>query len=83
MTPMCDCSACRDLLTECGDELFAFYSRRLLVRGWAGSMSAAERAYVRRHRSAAQQQAAEAARRRALECRTKPPLTGLQTRKNA
>ncbi len=49
----CHCSACRALLDECGPDLIDFYRRKLLVRGWAGVMSGAERAYARAHRSEA------------------------------
>ena len=44
------CPACEGLLAECGPELWPLYSRKLLLRGWAGSMSPAERAYVKAHR---------------------------------
>lgn len=49
----CPCRACADLLAECGEH-FAMYADRLLQRGWAGTMSPVERAYVVAHRSEAQ-----------------------------
>jgi hypothetical protein len=47
------CTVCDDLLAECGSELFPLYSKKLLIRGWAGRMSPVERRYFRRHRSGA------------------------------
>lgn len=55
----CGCQACADLLAECGEH-FPLYSRKLLIRGWAGTMSIVERTYVRAHRSEAQQARAAA-----------------------
>lgn len=60
----CDCRACGELVEECGDELLNFYRRKLLIRGWAGVMSQAERTYVRAHRSEASRKQAEASARR-------------------
>lgn len=57
------CEACRLLHDECG-ELFGHYSRCLARRGWAGVLSATERAWVRAHRTEAQQRAATAFRQR-------------------
>lgn len=45
----CDCRPCRDLAATCGDANFGFLSRRLLVRGWAGTNTAVERAYQKAH----------------------------------
>ena len=56
----CDCRACRDLLAECGADLFSHYRKKLLVQGWAGQYSPVERRYVQAHRSAARQNAAAA-----------------------
>lgn len=44
------CDACRALCEECGPEHFDMYARKLLLRGWAGSMSATEHAYIRVHK---------------------------------
>lgn len=56
----CDCRACQNLRDECGDQNFAFLSKRLLLRGWAGVMTSAERAYRRAHSESAQASAARA-----------------------
>ncbi len=50
----CTCDACMALLAECGDRLFDHYSRKLLVRGWAGQLTPVERAYTRAHASEAE-----------------------------
>lgn len=55
----CNCKACNDLRDECGEH-FLIYSKKLLIRGWAGVMSPVERAYMRAHRSEAQQLQAQA-----------------------
>lgn len=60
----CSCKACAALLAECGPDLFPMYSRKLLIHGWAGSMSAVEKAYRRVHRSEAQQKAVAASAER-------------------
>ena len=44
------CQACADLMAECGPRLFPMYSKKLLIRGWAGQYSRVERAYTRAHR---------------------------------
>jgi hypothetical protein len=48
----CNCLPCRDLAQELeGDpELLDHYRRRLLVRGWPGTMSPVEKAYAQAHR---------------------------------
>lgn len=60
----CTCPACSALLAECGPDLFPLYSKKLLIHGWAGAMSQAERAYRRAHSRAAQQSAARLRDRR-------------------
>lgn len=56
------CAACDDLHDECGDdELFGLYRRRLLIRGWGGLLSPAEKAYIRAHRTEAASRQAERA----------------------
>lgn len=57
----CACTACAALLAECGPEAFGQLSRKLLIRGWAGTMTPAERGYVRAHRSEAERKRAEGA----------------------
>ena len=52
------CPAREGLLAECGPELWPLYSRKLLLRGWAGSLSQAERAYIKAHRTQSEAQAA-------------------------
>jgi hypothetical protein len=64
VTTECGCEACESLLEECGPDLFAFYSRRLLQRGWAGVMTEAERGYVRKHRPLSEAQLAGLAKAR-------------------
>jgi hypothetical protein len=54
----CDCRSCRALRDECGEQNYQFLSRRLLIRGWAGVMTPAEKAYRRAHSEAAQHSAA-------------------------
>jgi hypothetical protein len=56
----CDCDACVALLAECGEEHFALYRKKLLKPRWAGSKSAAERAYIRAHRLRSEAQVATA-----------------------
>jgi hypothetical protein len=69
----CACIACAALLAECGREAFRHLSRKLLIRGWAGTMSPAERAYVRAHRSEAERKrAAGAAARMRNRCALAP-----------
>lgn len=60
------CSVCNDLLDECGPDLFPLYSKKLLIRGWAGRVSPVEERYVRAHRSEA---AEKAGQRRAAHLR--------------
>jgi len=50
--------ACHALLRECGPDLWPMYSKKLLLRGWAGQKSAAEKAYVRAHRQRSEAQQA-------------------------
>jgi hypothetical protein len=50
----CACPACLALLVECGPDLFPLYAKKLLIRGWAGVMTPAERAYRRAHADAYQ-----------------------------
>lgn len=51
-----NCQACKALEEECGDaEIFEFYKRKLLIRGWAGMPSPVEKAYQRAHRTEEQQ----------------------------
>jgi hypothetical protein len=52
------CAACEALYNECGPELWSMYSKKLLLRGWAGRLSQAERAYVRAHRQVSEKQQA-------------------------
>lgn len=52
------CPACHALLEECGPELWPMYSKKLLARGWAGSLSPAERAFIKAHRARSEAQAA-------------------------
>ena len=75
------CSACMALYAETNnDELFELYARKLLIRGWAGEMSRAERAYMRAHRSEAQQRQAVAAAAQLVARRQAfPPGSRLQT----
>lgn len=56
MTANCDCEACRNLAAEIGDDhqLFRFYRRKLLIRGWAGRKTPAEKAYILAHAEWAQ-----------------------------
>ena len=63
------CDACHALLEECGPELWPMYSKKLLLRGWAGQRSAAEKAYCKAHgrKATARQQAALARGRAKLE----------------
>ena len=59
----CEESALPRRMQRAGDpNHFALYAEKLLIRGWAGTMSRPERAYVRAHRSEAQNRQAEAAR---------------------
>jgi len=74
------CPACRALLAECGDDLFPMYSRKLLIRGLAGHMSAVERRYVQAHRPLLERQLAALARGRSPEALVRwraetPPLS--------
>jgi len=71
----CNCAACTALAAECG-ELTDLYRKRLLIRGWGGTLSTAERAYVRAHRSEAERRRAEKAGR-ALRRSVLPPFTPL------
>ncbi len=41
------CSACQGLVAEAGQVNAEFYARRLLVRGWGGTLTRAEKAYLR------------------------------------
>lgn len=59
-----NCAACNALREEAGEH-FDLYAKKLLIRGWAGTMSPVERAYYRAHRSAAQQEQAKALSERA------------------
>lgn len=43
------CEACVALIVEAGDEIAPLYSRKLHIRGWAGSFSKVERAFMRAH----------------------------------
>jgi hypothetical protein len=44
------CAACKALRDETqSDELFDFYARKLLIRGWAGKTSPIEKAYIAAH----------------------------------
>ena len=52
------CPACRALYDECGPDLWPLYSKKLLVRGWGGTLSQAEKAYVRAHRRQSDRQRA-------------------------
>lgn len=45
----CRCEACRALLKECGPDHFEMYRKKLLIRGWAGSVSPVEKAYQKAH----------------------------------
>ncbi len=56
MTANCDCEACRNLAAEVGDDaqLLDLYARKLLIRGWAGRTSKAEKAYILTHSTWAQ-----------------------------
>ena len=54
----CTCAACTALLNECGPELWPLYSKKLLLRGWAGTLSPAERVSVKAHRAQSEAQAA-------------------------
>ncbi len=47
----CTCEACQALAAQYqGDpKLLAFYQRRLLIRGWAGSADPLEKAYILAH----------------------------------
>lgn len=54
----CLCRACRNLQEECGEENFRFLSKRLLIRGWAGVMTSAEKTYRRAHSASARASAA-------------------------
>jgi hypothetical protein len=44
----CNCNACLGLKAECGSH-YAWLSRKLLQKGWAGVTSPAEKAYRRAH----------------------------------
>ena len=44
----CQCESCHNLRLECGS-MWPLYSRKLLIKGWAGSTSRAESAYIRAH----------------------------------
>ncbi len=62
---ICRCDACVGLRAECGVDLYPMYAKKLLIRGWVGVVTPAERAYVRVHRSEAQKaQAAVLGQRR-------------------
>ena len=59
------CPACEALLAECGPEHWPMYSKKLLLRGWAGQKSAAEKAYCKAHgRKATPRQLATLAKHR-------------------
>ena len=45
----CRCGACLGLLAECGPELYEQYRKKLLMKGWAGVLSPAEKAYRLAH----------------------------------
>lgn len=45
----CGCTACVALLAECGPEHFEMYRKKLLIRGWAGSVTPVEKAYQKAH----------------------------------
>lgn len=45
----CGCTGCTAPVNECGLAMFAFYAKKLLIPGWAGSFSTAERAYRQAH----------------------------------
>jgi hypothetical protein len=49
------------------------YSKKLLLRGWAGQKSAAEKAYVRAHRQQSEKQRAHMQRMAAFRFRKKGP----------
>lgn len=66
MTNRCGCVACAALEAECGDVLFDHYAKKLLIKGWAGVYSPAEKAYVRAHRKP-RSEAQQAALRKASE----------------
>lgn len=48
---LCGCAGCKALLRLYGTdpELLMFYAKKLLVRGWAASPLAGEKAYQRAH----------------------------------
>jgi hypothetical protein len=51
MVQQCTCDGCIALRKEYGrdPDLLAFYAKKLLIRGWAKSMSDAERLYLSNH----------------------------------
>lgn len=61
----CRCGACLGLLAECGPELFEQYRKKLLMKGWAGVLSPAEKAYRLAHSSDAQSRAERLRQRQA------------------
>jgi len=66
----CACEACAALEAECGEH-FPHYAKKLLIKGWAGVYSSAEKAYCRAHRKP-RSEAQQAALRKASES---SPLT--------
>ena len=59
---VCLCAACYNLQAGCCPALFPLYARKLLIRGWAGLMTPAEKAYRMAHSIVAQHAALQAQR---------------------
>ena len=72
------CRQCAALLAECGDDLFDHYRKKLLIRGWATFKPPVGWAYIRKHRSEAQQAQAIALGARAKRTGVAPKHTATE-----